>query len=427
MENNFNSISPVSLSTEGLLLIGIFAVVLFLIITIKVLDKKSRYKIFSLSLFWCLFLSFVFSPHGIDYNIYTYNAELTINHHKTFGRKDSVKIPLSVGWKKSAYFDYTGFQHLVYVGLTYINNIAKKVKFKGLGFQLWFYFTFFGVISIIFYRSERYLDKDISQFFLPVIVLTFHPIFSLYWLVYYWEDKLIFILIPLLVIYLIEKKQFSKASFIVGLSIGWNGILIFFAPAFLIYLYRIDKKNFIKYLILSLIGLIISIIPFFPESLSNWKNRAIRMDNYIPFWFSIYKLFPYSIYSPQFNNIITILLAVIFNLLYYFKRICIIDMVIISVCIVIMLGSFNYIARYIPVLFLIIYLTPQITKSDWLIFSLVLGLLFLININTKSYQTSFLQTLLFHIPFIYVLILYIKRRIKFPLPISWTDNETVKV
>ena len=257
-------------------------------------------------------------------------------------------------------------------------------------------------------------------------MLTFHPVFSAYWIVYNWQDKVIFILIPVLVIYLIEKKEYSKASFIVGLSIAWNGILIFFVPAILIYFYRVDRKNFIKNINFFLIGFILATIPFFPASLSNWKNRVFRMDNYVPFWYSIYKLFPYEVYSPQFNKLITILLAVLFNLLYYFKRICIADMAIASICIVIMLGSFNYIARYIPVLFIIIYLTPQITKYDWLIFSFVLGLLFLININTQSNQTTSLQTLLFHIPFIYVIILYIKRRIKYPLPTSWADHETVK-
>ncbi len=422
MEKVYTSIGSIDISQEAILLIGIFIVVILLIFSINRLDKRFKYRIFLVCTVWWLILLFVFPPHGFNYNIYTYNAQLTLKNKVTFGRKDTTEIPFSEGWEKSVYFDYTAVQHLIYVGLTFINNLAGSGKLRGFGFQLWSYFTFAGVLFLIFYRDSLNTGNDIAQFLLPAVILTFHPVFSLYWLVYHWEDKLVFILVPLIVIYLIEKRKLSFVSFIVGFSIPWNGILIFFAPAFVIYLYRIDKKNFAKNLNLFLVAFIIAIIPFFPKSLSNWDNRLFRMDNVKPFWYSIYKLFPPGIYTPQLNKIITIALALIFNLMYIFKRICVVDMAVVSICLVIMLGPFNYIARFIPILFLITYLTPKVSQKDWLMFSVLMMLYFLINSSTRSDRTNFLQTLLFYIPFFYLSFIYISRRIKVPVPVLWKDT-----
>jgi len=386
-----------------------------LIFPIKKYDKLLVNRIIAACCLWWILLVFIYPPKGYNYKIYSYNAHLTLTGQKAFDREN---VNSSFNQENSyfhdaKYLDYTGAQHLLYVLIEYLNLSHLNSKLYGFGFQIWTIINFSTILLLIFYLNNSLSQEMNAPMVFSIIMITFFPVFPFYMIISSWQDKLIFLLIPLLLLFLIQSKKIKLTSFSIGFTAAFNGLTIFFIPLYLIFLFREVKKDFWLNVMLIFAGIFVALVPFFPESISGWKYRLIRLNSDKPFWFSFYSLFNNSFYSPILNKLIMVFVCLVTILLYKIKKINLVDSLIISISIIIMISPFNDVARVIPIILLVTLLTPNISNYNWLTLILLLFLFF-------SFDTGYItpivnndNTILFYSPVLYSYILYFYKRLKY--------------
>ncbi len=393
------------------ILTGIFFIIVFFIFPFKKYDYEITQRIILACCIWWMFIVFIYPPKGFNYKIYTYNASLTLNGQQAFGRTPSVpEGKYGVSPLNSRYLDYTGAQHLLYVVLEAINLSYLNQNLSGFGFQLWILLNAVTIILLINYMGDSNDESFNVHKICAIIIFTFCPVNLFYIIISSWEDKLIFLLLPLLLFFLIERKKYKLASLLIGITVSFNGLLILFIPIYLIFLFR--KANSELWINLGLIisGAALAFIPFFPESFKGWINRVNRTDLSVPFWYSIYSFLPAGSYSPLINKLIIIFASLITYILYFSKRINLIDSLIISVFIIIILNPYNAISRVIPLILLLAYFTPDMKKYNWLILAASLFLYFLIDNGYMTPTVNTANIAVFYIPLLYSVLTYIYKR-----------------
>ena len=400
---------------DMIILTGLFIIVVYLIFPIQKYNKTIAYRIVAACCLWWIILVFIYPPKGNNYKIYRYNAALTISGQKAFGRVDNYQYKKgdAASYTDAKYLDYTGAQHFVYVLMAEFSFSQINSKFQGLGFQLWTILIISTIILLISYLMDFSNESIESGKLWPIIFISFLPIISFYNIIASWEDKLIFLLIPLLLLLLIKRKKLRIASFIIGLVISYNGATVFFLPVYLIYLFQENKENIWQNILLMFAGVIIALIPYFPESLNGWTNRMIRMDITKPFWYSFYSLLPSGIYSPLLNNIIIIVISLLTMVLFYYKKINIIDALIISISIVIMFSPYNGVSRVIPLILLLAIMTPNMKRINWILLGIFLFIFLTFDNGYITPVVNTENTILFYIPVLFSFGLYIYKRLKY--------------
>jgi len=396
------------------ILSAIFIIILFLIFPIKKYNLSIAYRIIAACSLWWILLVFIYPPKGYNYEIYSHNASLTLNGQDAFGREaKSLSSKEEASPEDKSYLDYTGAQHLVYVLLESLNLSEISENLYGLGYQCWTIINITIILLLIFFFNQSSQDEVEANKIWPIIILSFCPIIPFYNIISFWEDKLIFLLLPLLLLFLIQSKRYKTASFLVGIIIAYNGLVVFFLPIYLIYLFREAKRNVLLDIALIAAGIIITMIPFFPESLSGWSNRINRVNASFTFRFSIYSFLPEGLYSSLFNNALIFIISCTTIVLYFFKKINLLDSLIISLFLVIVFSPFNGVPRVIPLMMLLAILSPNMNRYNWLslVIFLYAFLLFDSGYITPVFNT--VNTILLYIPILFSIILYIYKRIKY--------------
>ena len=390
---------------------GIFFIILFLIFPVKKYRLETANRIIAACCLWWILLVFIYPPKGFNYEIYSYNASLTLNGEKAFGRDATqTNDNKEISFKDPKFLDYTGAQHLLYVLLESINLSGINPKLSGLGFQLWTIINVSIIFLLIFYLNKSPGDEVDHNKIWPIIILSFCPVIPLYIIISSWEDKFIFLLLPLLLLFLIQSKRYKASSLLLGFIIAFNGLVIFFFPIYLIFLFREVKEKIWLNLGLILTGIIITMIPFLPESLIAWANRFNKVSIYKPFWLSFYSFLSEGTYSILLNNILLFVTGFAMILLYLFKKINLIDSLIISVSIVIIMSPFNGVARIIPLIMLYSILSPNMNRYNWLTLSILLFVFFLFDTGYLAPIVNTLNTILFYIPLLYSISIYLYKR-----------------
>lgn len=407
-----------------IILTGIFVIILFLIFPINKYKSVIAHRIIASCCLWWILLVFIYPPQGFNYNIYTYNASLTINGQKSFDREDvQINSEAKESFKDPKYLDYTGAQHLLYVLLESIDLYQNNSNLSAYGFRFWIIINITIIFLLIFHLNNSFQDEIDAYKIWPIIFISFCPIIPFYIVISQWEDKLSFLLLPLLLLFLIQHKKYKTTSFILGFIIAFNGLVIFFLPIYLIFLFREIKKDFWLNFGLILAGIIITMIPFFPDSLSAWTNRINRVDTNKPFWYSFYSFLPEGFYSPLLNNLLIIIVSLTTIFLYGLKKINLIDSLIISISIVILLSPFNVISRVIPLILLITILSPNMDRYNWLSLGLILYLFLSFDNGYITPDVNNGNTILFYIPILYSFAIYLYKRIRFNHTIILNINE----
>lgn len=403
------------------ILTGIFFVILFVIFPIKKYYTPIAYRIIAACCLWWILIVFIYPPKGYNYKIYSYNASLTLNGQKAFDREKvnlNVKDEISY-YHDAKYLDYTGAQHLLYVLMESLNLSRINPNLSGLGYQLWTVINFSIILLLIFYLNNSFQDETEAPKIWPIIFITFCPLIPFYIFMSSWEDKLIFLLIPLLSLVLIQRKKYKVTSFFLGFIAAFNGLTIFFLPIYLIFLFNEIKKDFWINIGIILTGIVIAMIPSFPESLSGWTNRIIRVNTSEPFWYSFYSFLPKGFYTPLLNKLLMMLVSLATIILFALKKINLVDSLIISISIVILFSPFNVIPRVIPIILFITILTPNINKYNWLTLALFLYVFLLFDNGYITPIVNTENTILFYIPILYAFALYLYKRIRFGNNIIW--------
>ena len=139
-------------------------------------------------------LLIAFPPHGSDNAIYTHNAELTLSGQPAFGRAWQVGDgDYGVSPNHPAYLDYTGLQHAVYVVLTALPGGYAIYTLLLLIVTLWLLARF----------SQR-----------AAFIAAFLPPLMYFVVIVSWEDKLPFLVLPLLVLWLLREPKSQHSSLV---------------------------------------------------------------------------------------------------------------------------------------------------------------------------------------------------------------------
>lgn len=204
----FQNLRVVFSHQDIIILTSIFVIIIFFIFPIKKFSRVISYVIIANCCLWWIVLVFIYPPKGFNYNIYTFNASLTIYGQKAFDRIDSQSNDeTKVSFRDAKYLDYTGMQHLLYVLLEYIDLYKFSSKLSAFGFRLWIILNFSLIILLIFYlNNSTEIEIGASKIW-PIIFISFCPIIPFYIFITQWEDKLIFLLLPLLILFLIKSKK----------------------------------------------------------------------------------------------------------------------------------------------------------------------------------------------------------------------------
>ncbi len=369
--------------------------------------------ILAISVVWWAALSFWFIPQGFNYSIYRYNATLTLAGKPAFARpvaSDSDVQPEP--YTQPLYLDYTGAQHLLYVLMTALSYGSTHLRLMGIGFQVWSFVTG-GVLLwlLVLYGRSKTGQNDVLVA-VPLVVLVFHPIFSLHWLIYSWEDKVIFALIPLAMVVCIRQRWLTAAALSVGCILSLNGFVVFWLPACVWYLYLHYgfKRQFFQLILWIGLGAALCLVPFFPDSLSGWVYRAARMSAPTPFWFSIYLLLPPGFYHPLLDKAIVGTLALGSTWLYWRRRVSLTDMLVVAISLTVMFGPYNGVSRVLPVLFAIMVLTPQVSFHDWIWFCGVISLYFFVSLGFTPANIQTIHVAVFYAPVVWVMGMYFFKR-----------------
>lgn len=390
------------------LFLGVNVALLGLLLWLARAQRLPAAVFLAVSIAWWAALSLLFVPQGANYQIYRYNAGLTLAGSPAFGRADDPAVDDAREPHKSpAYLDYTGAQHLIYVGLAALAPPGAHPRLLGLGFQLWS----LAIGGLLLWALAEYGQAGAAAA-APLVVMAFHPVFSLHWLVYSWEDKAGFALVPLALLLLIRRRRLAAAAAGLGLAVSLNGLLVFWLPLFGLYLYQRHGRSraFLRLLGLVGLGALIGLIPFFPASLSGWAYRAARMSAEQPFWFSIYLLLPPGLYHPLLDKALIGAAAAISTWLYGRGRLSLTDGLVVAVALVLLLGPYNVIARVLPLLLLIMALAPGTSVQDWLGFCGVITLYFLVSLGYSPATIRAGHVLVFYLPVAWTIGLYIARR-----------------
>ena len=406
-------------------LIGICVLAIFfaLLLLRREVGLKWINTLFIACALWSILIILTFPPRGSNYQIYRYNASLTLSGMPAFGR-DSIPEDGRHGSsvQNPRYLDYTGMQHLLYVGMTCLDLSGIHPSLAGFGFQLWSFTCIVVALLLIRYGKGAVTGDSMIQKALSATILSFHPVLVLHWLVYGWEDKVIYLVLPLFLAFLLDTGALTLSALLIGCAVGLNGLFIFFVPTFLLHVFRTQGRRTWLYLGLLGLSLVGAMLPFFPESQSGWANRMARMNAPTPFWFSIYLLLPTGIYTPTLDKAIVAILAIASTLAYWLKRLDIRDMIIMSTSLVIMLGPFNVPQRVVPLIMLIAIFTPCKSRGYWIAFTVVLSVLLLVGRGLDPRNITPLHVATFHIPYLWVLGLYVYKRLEQARLCSRTAN-----
>lgn len=388
-----------TLATTTFLLISLLLLVGGLALALARWKLQPRLLSIACALWWaalCLSLPL----QGYNYQIYRHNAELTLAGTDAFERTDPPGVQ---PWQRAQVLDYTGAQHLVYVGLMAAEQVAPNLLLEGVGFRLWNLLIGLGLMGLLWSYGQGALA--------PLVVLAFHPAIALHLLIYAWEDKLLFAAIPLAAALLLQREQWRALAFFSGLVTVYNGLLLLWLPSLAIVLWRrLGRRALVQAGFLLSAGLVLGLLPFFPESLGGWANRALRQSAETPFWFAVYGLLPNGWYHPLLDKALIGGGALIGTWLLWRGRLTPIDTLVLTVGLTTLLGPYNGIARVVPVLIAITALTPAVRWLDWARLAAALLLYFTVSLGFTPAVIEPVHMVIFYLPVAWVLGVYVRRR-----------------
>jgi hypothetical protein len=407
MQLIFENIIHLLTFKDFLLLFVVWIVITFLTFRIKEVNLFLFKKIIVLCILWWSLIVLAYPPHGDDYMIYSYNASLTLKHKDAFSKSDK---KFDENWENPKYLDYTGAQHLLYIAMQLLSFSNMSYIFYGFGFQLWSIITFIICAWLILSLGKIKAPQDYLKEFRLLLLLTFNPVMLYFFIISSWEDKMMFIIIPLLIFYLLRKGKLSYTSIVIGSALTFNGLTAIFLPVYLIYIYRKDKKHVFLHLGLIILSALIVFIPFFPESLNGWNNRIIRISSENAFRYSIYKLFPSNLYSPMLYRAITFLATFMLVALFWLKKINLYDGLLFSLYIIVILSPYNSIVRAITLIFVTVVFIREFSLKEWFYLNLIFLLFFMVRNGIGDLKINYLSNFIFQIPMIWIFIMYLKKR-----------------
>ena len=221
-------------------------------------------------------------------------------------------------FKRPAYLDYTGLQLAVY-------NVCYAVPilvWSGLDGFVLYSAVLWALAALCVYRL--YLDNQIKRaHYYWFFAFLFAPYLWYVLFVRSYEDKALYLLLPAAVMLAYQRSP-ALAGALVGVLTGLIGVPIFVVPILLLFAIRQGETKrestalVMKVAAMFVVGLLVSMVPFFPESLVGWERRS-ALEASQPFWFSGWLVLG-DIYFAGLNKLTILALSIAVYLLYGTRR-----------------------------------------------------------------------------------------------------------
>lgn len=245
--------------------------------------------------------------HGFNYSAYNYFSGLYWQGENPY-QAPNVTVTEAESFRRPSYLDYTGAQLLVYNVCTYVS-----IHFGVDGFVL--YSLFLLLLALILAYRLAVMEVLNWQEYLLFLALILSPYLWHVLLFFSYEDKVLYILLPLAVLYT-HSKSVKATGWLIGLATGLIGIAVALYPLLgLSILCDTAQAQSARYKTLItvtgclLVGCATTLVPFFPDSMLGWQRRAI-LESSAPFWFSFWTLID-PLYVSGLNKIFIVLACLV--------------------------------------------------------------------------------------------------------------------
>ena len=237
---------------------------------------------------------------GFNYNIYKYFSKLYWQGENPY-RPPAVTIHgVDDSFREPRYLDYSGAQLVIYNAAAYVSD-----RYGVQGLVIYSLLMLFFAL-VLAYRLSVLEVLSLQEYTL-LTILVFSPYLWYRLFFYSYEDKAFYILLPLAVLYT-RAKSYNAAGLLLGVAAGLSG----FAGA-LFPLLALDilldptqhpttrRRALLTATGFALLGGVLTMLPFFPDSLLGWRRRAI-LESGFPVWYSSLNLLD-GLYFPGLNTV----------------------------------------------------------------------------------------------------------------------------
>jgi MFS family permease len=252
--------------------------------------------------------------YGFNYNIYSYFSELYFKGVDPYHPPVVPERDINDSFRRPTYLDYTGLQLAVY-NLCYL--VRHRIWERLDGYVL--YSLALWLLTVLgAYELRRRACITPTQFFVFIGML-FAPYLWYVLFFRFYEDKAIYLLLPVAILLLHDWSP-RWAAGMLGVLTGLAGVPALVLPVLLLCFVhktgslRQSFHGMMKIVIFFGIGFVLSMVPFFPDSILGWVRRS-ALESGPPMWFSGWHILGNSYFSGL-NNLTILITCCLVYLLY---------------------------------------------------------------------------------------------------------------
>jgi len=237
---------------------------------------------------------------GFNFKIYRYFSGLYWKGENPY-RPPAVTIhDVNESYRASRYLDYSGAQLVIYNAAIFLTD-----HYGVQGLVLYSLLMLF-IALILAYRLSALQVLSMQEYVLLMILLL-SPYLWYRLFFYSYEDKAFYILLPLALLYA-RAKSHNAAGLLLGVASGLSGIAAALYPLLALSILldpaqppAIRYRALLTATALALVGAVLALLPFFPDSLLGWSRRA-SLEGGSPAWYSFLHLLN-GAYVPGLNGV----------------------------------------------------------------------------------------------------------------------------
>ncbi|MEI8138435.1 MAG: hypothetical protein WCI03_01055 [bacterium] len=240
---------------------------------------------------------------GFNLNIYNYFASFYYHGQNPYNVPDVVTKDINETFRATVYLDYTGFQQAIY-NLCFA--VQWSIWWKLNGFLLYSLGLITATMLSLYTLQRRALISTNEYVWVSVLIFAPYTWYVLF--IRSFEDKIIFMLLPPFIL-LARAMSCRFVAWSLGVLTGLVGVPGIILPVLVIDALQSggekSSNNFRRAIVVISFfgfGLMLAMIPYFPDALIGWTRRA-ALENGVPRWFSVWQLIG-GAYSPGLNKLI---------------------------------------------------------------------------------------------------------------------------
>jgi hypothetical protein len=289
---------------------------------------------------------------GTDYAIYTYFSRLHFQGTNPYHAPPLDPADLYRSYSLPALLDYPGAQLLIYNACYWITQHTHAD-----GLVLYSVLLLLAALICAYELVVRaWIAPRAYAYFLVLCLVAPGLWFTL--LAYTYEDKALYILMPLALLYAWGRWR-RGAFLLLGVLTGLTGVVVALAPVLAWADWREVRakgaprpwRRLLGHMACLAFGAAVALAPFFPDSLISWQRRA-ALEASGPLWFSFWNLIPN--YPPNLNKLVMALACLAIYACFYAEIIDLKAALVLLIAVFFFFSSILYLWRVVPLVVVLV-------------------------------------------------------------------------